>query len=436
MGDLYILHQDYKRAINYFETVLINKQEVSNWELGASYASMAKAYIGLKKYDYAIKFAELGLSIAKKDRDHINIDKSLALLAQSYQSKGNFKKAFDILTEKARYAALASDEDAKKRVNELLIIQKNLENQYLTKEITAQQDNIKLNRLLITITISFLALVSVLLVIVYRKSKQKSRLNRLLADNNIEILQQRDLIAQQNMELQNNDNYKNKLLSVIGHDLRSPFASTLHAIKFFKEGDLSLEELNLFIDDFQEKILNCLVMLNDLLTWTKNNSSTEANKNSFQLSQVADLVIKELVSTVSLKQINLNHNHASINDRVLIDDKQVMVILRNLITNAIKFTRPKGTIEVFYTGEPSTSQIFLHIKDNGIGMSKTKAEKIFAVFGDEVSSMGTSGESGTGIGLSLVNDFAKLNDVKIQLKTEENTGTEFILGFEQVSADQ
>lgn len=62
-------------------------------------------------------------------------------------------------------------------------------------------------------------------------------------------------------------------------------------------------------------------------------------------------------------------------------------------------------------------------------MDIKKASKIFAVFGDEMSSKGTAGESGSGLGLSLVSDFAKLNDVKIQLITQENGGTEFILGF-------
>jgi len=434
LGDLYILNQDYKRAINYFETVLINKKEVSDWELGASYASLAKANIGLKKYDQATKFAELGFSIAKKNNDYINIDKSLSLLAQSYRLKGDFKKAYDVLSDKARYAASASDEEAKKRVNELLITQKNLENQYLTKEIAAQERNIWLNRLLFAITTSFLILVSILLFVVYQKSKQKSKLNRLLADNNIEILQQKDLITQQNIELQQNDDYKNKLLSVIGHDLRSPFATTLHATKFFKDGDISKEELTLFIDDFQEKISNCLVMLNDLLTWTRNHNS-ETNKAVYQLGPVTDLVINELEDTVSLKQINLNHRNPKIFDNVLVDNKQLMVILRNLITNAIKFTKPKGTIEVYYSDEPSTGQINLHIKDNGIGMDNTKVEKIFAIFGDEVSSIGTSGESGNGLGLSLVKDFAKLNNIKIQLKSEENSGTEFILTFKQVKTE-
>ncbi|WP_293306063.1 tetratricopeptide repeat-containing sensor histidine kinase [Pedobacter sp. UBA5917] len=436
LGELYILNGDYKNGIKDVQIVLSNKKEISDWELGIAYTSMAQAESALKKYDKAINSAELGYIIAKRNHNDIYIDKSLSLLAKSYQSIGNFKKAYHVLLERTRYAAVTSDEEAKKRVNDLLIIQKNLENQYLTKEIAAQEKNIQLNRLLFIITIFFLALVSVLLAIVYRKSKQKSRLNRLLADTNIEILQQRDLIRKQNTELKNNDDYKNKLLSVIGHDLRSPFASTLHATKFFKDGDLSLEELNLFIDDFQEKILNCLVMLNDLLAWTKNNNSTEADKKPYQLNQITDLVIKELVSTISLKQINLNHHHNSINDLVVVDDKQVMVILRNLITNAIKFTKPRGTIEVFYTEDLSIGQILLHIKDNGIGMDKAKASKIFAVFGNEVSSMGTSGESGTGIGLSLVNDFAKLNDIKIQLKTEENVGTEFILGFKQAVPDQ
>ncbi|WP_175635915.1 sensor histidine kinase [Pedobacter ghigonis] len=387
-----------------------------------------------KKYDQATKFAELGFSIAKKNNDYINIDKSLSLLAQSYQLKGDFKKAYDVLSDKARYAASASDEEAKKRVNELLITQKNLENQYLTKEIAAQERNIWLNRLLFTITTSFLILVSILLFVVYQKSKQKSKLNRLLADNNIEILQQKDLITQQNIELQQNDDYKNKLLSVIGHDLRSPFATTLHATKFFKDGDISKEELTLFIDDFQEKISNCLVMLNDLLTWTRNHNS-ETNKAVYQLGPVTDLVINELEDTVSLKQINLNHRNPKIFDNVLVDNKQLMVILRNLITNAIKFTKPKGTIEVYYSDEPSTGQINLHIKDNGIGMDNTKVEKIFAIFGDEVSSIGTSGESGNGLGLSLVKDFAKLNNIKIQLKSEENSGTEFILTFKQVKTE-
>jgi signal transduction histidine kinase len=428
-GDVFILKEDYKNAIKYFEIVLANKKEISDWELGAAYASLAKANIGLKKYDEAVKFAELGFTTAMKGKDYINIDKSLSILAQSYKANGDFKNAYNTLAEKVRYTTLASDEEAKKRVNELLITQKNLENQYLTKEITAQEKNIQLNRLLIIASIFFLLAVTILLGIVYRKSKQRSKLNRLLADNNVEILQQKDLIAQQNIELQNNNDYKNKLLSVIGHDLRAPFATTLQATKFFKEGGLSQGEINLFIDDFQEKILNCLTMLDDLLTWTKNNKSTEANKNSFKLSSVTDLVLKELAHTISLKQINLLHHNTLANDYVLIDDKQIMVILRNLITNAIKFTKSKGTIEVYYSEEPSSNHIFLHIKDNGVGMDIKKASKIFAVFGDEMSSKGTSGEPGTGLGLSLVNDFAKLNDVKIQLITQENGGTEFILGF-------
>lgn len=65
-------------------------------------------------------------------------------------------------------------------------------------------------------------------------------------------------------------------------------------------------------------------------------------------------------------------------------------------------------------------------------MDPKKAARLFAVFGDEMSSKGTAGESGLGIGLSLVNDFARLNDIKIQMKTQENGGTEFILGFSLV----
>ncbi len=432
IGDLYILKNDHKSAIKYFQIVLSNKKEISDWELGAAYASLAKANIGLKKFDNAIKYAQVGFSIAKKDNDHINIDKSLTVLAQSYQAKGDFKNAYNTLSEKVRFAALATDEEARKKIDELLITQKNLENQYLTREISVKEKNIELSRLLIIATVFFSLVVTVLLATVYRKSKQRSRLNRLLADNNIDILQQKDLIAQQNIELQNNDDYKNKLILVIGHDLRSPFATTLQATKFFKEGDFSKEELDLFIDDFQEKILSSLEMLNDLIIWTKNNKSTKANRTPYKLSSVTDLVIKELAQTISLKQISLHHHHTTINDVVLIDEKQVMVILRNLITNAIKFTKPKGTIEVFYSTEIATNNIFLHIKDNGVGMDPKKAARLFAVFGDEMSSKGTAGESGLGIGLSLVNDFARLNDIKIQMKTQENGGTEFILGFSLV----
>ena len=108
---------------------------------------------------------------------------------------------------------------------------------------------------------------------------------------------------------------------------------------------------------------------------------------------------------------------------VLSDKDQLKIIIQNLLTNAIKFTPLHGEIKVYFT--ETEQHLLIHIQDFGVGMSPEKMAQLFRQFGSKVSNPGTEREKGTGIGLMLVNEFAKLNKIKIKVDSEEGKGSTF-----------
>lgn len=218
---------------------------------------------------------------------------------------------------------------------------------------------------------------------------------------------------------QNND----RMLSILGHDLRGPINNLSAISAMVLEDEISQSEFTTLIQMMNVQSNQVLEMLETTLNWAK------LNFNSIVQNDV-EIEVKTLVSKILgihknvYSSKNITVNIAIDNDCKLISDKEIVtVIVRNIITNAIKFTPQNGEITIAF------HQNQLSIKDNGIGMT---AEMINDILNNNFftsSRKGTNNESGKGMGLQLALDLSKKINCKVAIESEQFKGTVFRLSF-------
>jgi signal transduction histidine kinase len=215
-----------------------------------------------------------------------------------------------------------------------------------------------------------------------------------------------------------------KFLSIIAHDLRSPFSSILGILDLLK---LSLKEFNKdevaeYVDIVYNSANNTLILLDNLLVWAvSQNKEKNFNPVKINLYDLLREEIENLKTLASQKQIALSHSiEPGLN--VTADLQMVKTILRNLINNAIKYTNINGKITI--NASELKQFVEVTVKDNGIGISAENQKKLFQI--DILhSTPGTHDEKGTGLGLLLCKEFVELHGGNIRIESEAGKGSRF-----------
>jgi signal transduction histidine kinase len=233
-----------------------------------------------------------------------------------------------------------------------------------------------------------------------------------------------DKIQVQRDNLKQLNKTKDKFFSIIAHDLKNP----INSINGFTE--LMIENNHKYEEEKRLKFLNIIKgatakvtnLLDNLLTWANSQSGNLIfNTQKVQLIQeISDVIALVEIQAVN-KEIEIIN---SITNDVFVDaDKNMLAtILRNLISNAIKFTKPKGTIKISSTIIANFVEIT--VKDSGIGISKSDIKNLFSI---EVknSNIGTANEQGSGLGLILCREFVEKHGGKIWVNSSMGEGSEF-----------
>ena len=226
--------------------------------------------------------------------------------------------------------------------------------------------------------------------------------------------------SNQDLALLNRD--KDKLFSILAHDLRSPLGSMMNLSELLAENinDFNETELLEIISTLNKSASQTYQLFNDLLAWSAIQMGRgENDKEKFQLSEVISETMVMLISEAGRKQIEI---HSGIDEALMAyaDKFAIQTVVRNLISNAIKFTQNKGTITIM--AEQNNDLVKISVSDNGVGISREKQKKIFRV--DALSSTaGTEGEKGTGFGLLLCKDLVERNNGKIWLESDKGGST-------------
>ncbi len=221
---------------------------------------------------------------------------------------------------------------------------------------------------------------------------------------------------------------KDKLLSIIAHDLKNQFNTILGYSEMIRDdADLfDKQTLIQYAADVNSAARNTFNLLENLLRWAMMQKKVATFKPvQFNLNELVMLVLGTIRETASIKSIRLV-NHVSANQLIYADRDMMRIVLRNLISNAIKFTPRDGQVEVFAWVREDDQHTIIEIKDNGQGMSSEKIAGLFN-FGESQTSLDIEREAGTGLGLVLCKDFVERHSGKIWVESELGKGSTFIL---------
>ena len=267
-----------------------------------------------------------------------------------------------------------------------------------------------------------LVLLSILLLLCAVFYMKNNKLNKKLADG--QTLQKK---ADREIEqLKSTLQFKNKLISIIAHDVRGPVSSILFYLDiqddeyFDREVYVSLKHTML------QQLTAVGQLLGNLLQWTLSENQTSSKKLAvFNLYELAEQNMSMLQGYYSLKKltvVNLIPRQMKMHGV----KNEIDVVIRNLIFNAVKFTREGGEIKIFTSERPSGLAIV--VQDNGIGMDAGRVSHLFELE-DVYSSSGTNGERGSGLGLVLCKELVQKNGGKIYAESEIDKGSSFKMEF-------
>jgi signal transduction histidine kinase len=303
------------------------------------------------------------------------------------------------------------------------------ENKQLKEQQARQTDFIHKQTLII-------ALVALLLIITvgsawyitsisaHRKKiiTQLQEQNELIEKQNQELTNLNTETLDQKQKLEENIAFKNKLFSIVSHDVRSPLMSLQGLLMLLSEDeDLSMEMLKPLLQDIAERVQVTSSFLDNLLSWAKSQlEGYRPELTELSLKKEVEEVIDIFEQIITEKHINVVSS-VDENSIAVTDQNLLRLVLRNLLSNAIKFTHPGGVVEIFASYEKG--DLVLSIKDNGVGMTSEGIRKVFE--GKGYTSLGTMKEKGTGLGLSLCKDFIAQMNGKLWVESTPGKGSTF-----------
>ncbi len=248
-----------------------------------------------------------------------------------------------------------------------------------------------------------------------------------------EIEKQSNMIAIQNKQLSDTIQIKNRIFSVIAHDLRSPVVNILYMLNLLKEKEYK-EKYDTFANSSIQYAQLVISLLENMLVWGRDQE--DKIKFSPEKRDLADIILTNLSifkETSDKKEISVNFTQ--IGSPIAFVDKDLLdIIIRNLLSNAVKYTPRGGRISILLKEKTTNEEgIMLKICDNGIGIPETKQKYLFTATEIE-STPGTENEKGTGLGLKLCYELVKINHGNISIESKVGEGTCFMINLPVMKA--
>jgi signal transduction histidine kinase len=263
-------------------------------------------------------------------------------------------------------------------------------------------------------SVFIILLMMTVLTLVIRNNWQRKASNRMLQEKN-------DEIELQNVKLKEANAIKDKIFSIIGHDLRSPLASLKGLLGLVIRNEITGQEFKSFAPKINQHVTGVSETLENLLSWSRSQMrGLKPMPIHLPLRKVIDKSIDLFAETAAEKKILISTNVRE-DESVFADENQLGLIFRNLIHNAIKFTTEGGSVRV--TTDSANEFLVVKVSDTGLGMTDKQLEQVFQ--NNAPTTRGTMGEKGTGLGLLLCKEMVENNGGKITVESEVGRGATF-----------
>ncbi len=350
---------------------------------------------------------------------------SYSKLYEIYKSAGNTTQALQWLERLNELEdSLATEEKLRLQAEyETLFNIRTREQQAEIIEARQQeiQARVNLQQWLIVFAFSLGGFLMVVAFVLVRSNRKVKDVNSELEESNEKIREVNKTVKEQNDELEQVNQVKNKLFAIIAHDLRSPLSSLQSLIYLIREHDLSKSERNNILDSLDQNIQDNSNMMDNLLAWAKAQmNGVQLNKRVFKLAEASKAVTEQIRFQAENKGISIETKVVD-NLTVKADYDIVKLVLRNLIANAIKFSKENDTITI--RAGKSEEYAEVQIIDEGMGI---KAEDQSKLFGNEhFTTRGTKNEKGSGLGLNLSKEYIEEHGGNLWFESEYKVGTTF-----------
>lgn len=403
-AEYYLKIQDYSKAAVWMQKAdyilgdLVNRREHLEVYLLKSQIALAQ-----KKYDEALHYSTLSYNESKDLRDTSKIIAALDNLKTIAVEQRQFDKALDYFNHSDNLKEIFNESEAARELKFLRAKQ-----QFDTERalITIQNEKkIARRNQIITITVLLiLALLAILWLIKNNVRNQKKA----------------------NLKLQELNSTKDKIFTIIGHDLRSPISTLQELLELYKEKEISDQEIAKITLRLKDNVDQNSYMLSNLLIWANSQmNGFTATPVKTNLLETFNNVYTIFSENISKKNIVLTQEICP-NHFVLVDSNHLKIIVRNLLSNAIKFSNKRGRI--YLKSKEEHNKISLTIEDNGIGISD---KVINSLLKKETipTKRGTLNEKGTGLGLQLCKELIELNGGQLLIDNSNKVGTVITLTF-------
>lgn len=466
LGQLYALKKDYRRSIDNYERMLTLLNGEDDKDLhNEILTSLGKSYLAIGEINKASEYLKDGLDYSRKQKNdlgilnalnatgELNIKNNRLRLAESQlyeanklardlkndeellynlrlnrdldQKRNFFEDAFNwqnqyyalkekLEKEKQDAIAIPSSEIIEEPITPKPLIEKTEEASADTLAVSEKKS--KKDTLLIYGLIAGLVFSIALLIFSYLKGSKDNKLKNKFAKKSKKL-------EAKNLQLEEVNQVKDKLFSIVSHDLKDSISSIKAFLDLLKDGGISKEEFNDLIPELSENANNASSLLFNLLNWSKSQmQNLQPKPELFNIQEVFQIKISLIEKKVNDKGIILIDE--SRREFVFADRSMLEIVIQNLITNAVKFTGKGDVITV--SNQDYNGKVLICVEDTGIGISEENQKKLFNAK-KNFTTIGTENEKGTGLGLTICKDLVELNDGRIWVESTPNVGSKFFI---------
>ncbi|MDA3865345.1 MAG: tetratricopeptide repeat-containing sensor histidine kinase [Salinivirgaceae bacterium] len=407
------------------------------------YLDLAKLSEKEHKTAQAIEYYKNSIAKAEQQANQQILIEALERLGAVYQEQQKYQLSASCYSRANHEAQLlqekmSSEETARYKARYSLM-QKEQEIELLDRDRKLRNAKLHNEQLRSAIYLFSLVLLALLVIVLSYHIITHIKKNKLLSYQNVKINEQNEELNQINQQLSQSENKlmhalatKNKLFAIIGHDLKSPLLDIKNLLFVLKENpqQLSPEQIKKHSMKIENQLSNLLELLNNLLNWGMAERNTIGyNPEMVDIASVVEKTTTLFDGQLQTKKIDIKKITPQ-NQKWYTDYNMVEFVLRNLISNAIKFSHHGGVIYLAIAED--LNSLIISVEDFGIGMNEKQKDNLFIQTTGKIR-RGTDNEKGTGLGMALTYDFVRQMNGTIYIESEPEKGTKIVVTLEKQS---
>lgn len=414
-GKTYLRQQKYKWALYWYnQSEMLHQKSVDDERAKIDlYQGLSETNLGLNKDSVSERYARDAYDLSKKLKVKKGMKDASRMLFELHKNKNDFKNALAYHELYQQFSDTLSRNESQKS---LLMLKTRVSHEKQKQDLIVQNEKALAEQKKYVTGILVLVLVMVIITFLVKRSE------RIQKNLNKELTSKTSQLEHSEQELLEINETKDKLFSIIGHDLRGPIGAFQGLLGLFKKGEVDQDEFLSFIPKLKADIDHISFTLNNLLSWGQSQMNGTITKPSvFDLENIVSVNIS-LLSEIAFGKSICMVNKVEEDTLIWSDPDQIDIVVRNLMSNALKFTPKNGKVTISAFEREEHWEV--SVQDTGVGIDEEIQKRLFAK-NSNVTTYGTNNEKGTGLGLTLCREMVENNQGTIRVSSILGQGTCF-----------